>query len=272
MSIKILIDLGADVNAEVIQGKFAFSCGETALHSAIHGNNAAVVKVLLANKADASIGDKHGNTVLHLSTFKRSFNISRLLIVSGCEVNARNSRGKTPLHLAVSRNDADVVKVLLKSNADPNIQDTWRNTALHISTNAEFSDIFSGLLIDSDCSTNLKNWEGKTPLDVKPFSLRFGESPEVKASKVYASQKNPLGEIFDENKDEDKDDAWMKLQTVSSSVVGKLKEQRTKRNLVFLLKKLRELSSGEGFEPGATRKRLTDWTQLDVKAFLSSFY
>ena len=203
MSIKILIDPGSDVNAEVIQGKFAFCCGGTALHTAIRGNNAAVVKVLLANKVDANIGDKHGNTVLHSSTSKRFFNISRLLIDSGCEVNARNSRGKTPLHLAVSRNDADVVEVSLKSNSDPDFQDTWRNTVLHISTNAEFSDI-SRLLIDSGCSTNLKNWEGKTPLDVKPFSLRFGETPEVKASKVYASQKNPL----------DKIQFWMKIKVM----------------------------------------------------------
>ena len=188
MSVKILIDLGSDVNAEVIQGKFAFFCGGTALPTAIHGNNAAVVKVLLANKADANIGDKHGNTGLHSFTSKQIF------------------------------------------------------MTLHISTNAEFSDI-SRLLIDSGCSTNLKNWEGKTPLDVKPFSPRFGESPEVKASKVYASQKNPLDEILDENKDEDKDVAWLKLRTVSSSAVGKLKEQRTKRNLVFPFKKLRELSS-----------------------------
>ena len=269
-SIKTLIDLGADVNAQVIQGKFAFFYGGTALHTAIHGNNAAVVEVLLANMADPNIGDKHGNTALHSSTYKRFFHISRLLMDFGCEINARNSRGKTPLHLAVSRNDADIVEVLLKNKADPNIQDSWRNTALHLSTIAEFSDI-SQLLIDSGCSTNLKNWEGKTPLDVKPFSLRFGESPEVKARKVNTSQKNTLDEIFDETKDEEKDDPWMKLPTVSSSVAGKLKEQKTTRNLVFLLKTLRELSSNEGSEPGATWKRLIDWTALDLKAFLSSF-
>ena len=55
LSIKTLIDLGADVNARTFQeSTFGFR-SDTALRSAIHGNNANVVKVLLANKADANI-------------------------------------------------------------------------------------------------------------------------------------------------------------------------------------------------------------------------
>ena len=68
LSIKTLIDLGADVNAQTFQESTLGFCSGTALLSAIHGNNAAVVKVLLANKADANIADLEGNTVLHLST------------------------------------------------------------------------------------------------------------------------------------------------------------------------------------------------------------
>ena len=110
LSVKTLIDLGADVNAQTIQDStFGGFNGGTALRSAICGNNAAVVEVLLANKADANIADQQGNTVLHASTSKSLSNISQLLVDSGCKINRRNNRGETPLHSAVRGNNvADV--------------------------------------------------------------------------------------------------------------------------------------------------------------------
>ncbi|XP_074623327.1 uncharacterized protein LOC141881446 [Acropora palmata] len=141
LSIKTLIDLGADVNAQTFQETYSGFCSGTALRCAIHDNNAAVVKVLLENKVDANIADQQGNTVLHSSTSKRFFNISQLLIDSFCEINGRNNRGETPLHSAVlCKNIADV-KLLLRNNADANIQDNEGNTPLHISTREVFCDI-----------------------------------------------------------------------------------------------------------------------------------
>ena len=117
--------------------------------------------------------------------------------------------------------------------------------------------------MDCGCNTNLKNWEGKTALDLKP-SLHFGKSPEIKASKVYVSQKNPRHGIFHGIKDEGKDDSWMRPPTASSPVVGKLREQSTTR---FPLKKRRALSASEEPELGASRKSEIDRTPLDVEPF-----
>ncbi|XP_044179068.1 ankyrin-3-like, partial [Acropora millepora] len=163
LSIKTLIDLGADVNAQTFQEKYCDFCSGTALRSAIHGNNAAVVKVLLANKADANIADQQGNTVLHLSTSKRFFNISQLLIDSGCKINGRNNSGETSLHSAVYGKNVADVKFLLRNNADANIQDNQGNTLLHISTREGLCDI-SQLLVDSGCKINGENNRGETPL------------------------------------------------------------------------------------------------------------
>ena len=163
LSIKTLIDLGADVNTQTFQGSRFGLCGSIALDSAIHGNNVAVVKELLANDANANIADQHGNTVLHSSTFKRFFNISQLLIDSDSEINAGNSNGETPLYCAVLGKNVAVVKFLLKKNADTNIQDRLGNTPLHLSTLAGFSNI-SQLLIDSGCKINGRNNRGETPL------------------------------------------------------------------------------------------------------------
>ena len=163
LSIKTLIDLGADVNTQTFQGSSFGFCGSTALDSAIHGNNVAVVNVLLANNADVNIFDQQGNTLLHSSTFKRFFYISQLLIESGAEINVGNNNGETPLYCAVLGKNVADVKLLLKKNADANIRDTSGNTPLHISLAQGFSNI-SQLLIDSGCKINGRNNSGETPL------------------------------------------------------------------------------------------------------------
>ena len=141
LSIETLIDLGADVNAEAfVDSTFCF-CGSTALQSAIHGNNAAVVKLLLANEVDVNIGDQQGNTALHSSTSKQFCYISQLLIDSGCEINGSNNRGETPLYSAVRGNNIADVQLLLKNKADANFKGTLGNTPLHVSTDKGFSDI-----------------------------------------------------------------------------------------------------------------------------------
>ena len=236
--------------------------GKTPLHLAVRRNDADVVEVLLSNKADPNIEDSCGNTTLHISANAGFTDISKLLIDSGCKINERRKDGKTPLYLAVhGRNVADAA-LLLKNKADVNIQDRWGNTPLHISM-FEGLSYFSQMLMDCGCNTNLKNWEGKTALDLKP-SLHFGKSPEIKASKVYVSQKNPRHDIFHGIKDEGKDDSWMRPPTASSPVVGKLREQSTTR---FPLKKRRALSSSEESELGASRKSEIDRTPLDVEPF-----
>ena len=163
LSIKTLIDLGADVNAQTSQESNICFCGRTALFSAIHGNNVNVVKMLLSDKADANIADFRGNTVLHSSTSKGFFNISQLLIDSGCKVKGRNKMGETPLHSSVRGKNLAGVKLLLSNNADVNIQDNLGNTPLHISTREGLCDV-SQLLVDSGCKINVRNDYGKTPL------------------------------------------------------------------------------------------------------------
>ena len=160
LSIKTLIDLGADVNARTFrESNFALR-SDTALRSAIHGNNANVVKVLLADKVDTNIADFRGNTVLHSKGF---FNVSQLLIDSGCKINVINDDGETPLHSTVHGKNVADVKLLLKNNAEVNIKDSLGNTPLHISTREGLCNI-SQLLVDSGCKVNVRNKVGQTPL------------------------------------------------------------------------------------------------------------
>ena len=163
LSIITLIDLGADVSAQTSLFSRVYFWARTALHAAIHGNNAAVVKVLLANNADADVRDPEGNAPLHISSLRGFTNISQLLIDSGCVVNRGDCRGETPLHSAVRSNNLAHVELLLKNNANADVWDYSGNTPLHISTRERFTNI-SQLLIDSGCVVNRGDYEGETPL------------------------------------------------------------------------------------------------------------
>ncbi|XP_067020791.1 serine/threonine-protein phosphatase 6 regulatory ankyrin repeat subunit B-like isoform X2 [Acropora muricata] len=174
LSIKTLIDLGADVNAEAFVDRSCCFCGSTALHSAILGNNAAVVKVLLANEVNMNIGEQQGNTALHSSTSKKLSVISQLLIDAGSKINGSNDEGETPLYSAIRGNSKAVVQLLLKNNADANFQDRRRNIPLHLSSFKGFSEI-SQLLIDAGSKINGSNDEGETPL----YSAIRGNSKAV---------------------------------------------------------------------------------------------
>ena len=251
---QLLIDSGCLINARNYSD-------ELPLHSAVRNNNLAHVELLLKNNANADVRDYSGNTPLHISSLKGFTNISQLLIDSGCIVNGRNYRDETPLHSAVRSNNLAHVELLLKKNANGDVQDKWGDTPLHISTREGFSNI-SQLLIVSGCDENLKNKVGRTPLDVEPPFPGFGDLEEDKGSKEYA-----LSEIFrhrrllfksrpklsssqpSEPQDDDENYLWMGIQNVCAPVVCEGESG-------FLLKKQRELSSSEEYEPGATRKRL----------------
>ena len=114
--IKTLVDLGADVNVQRTDDKFA------PLSLAANWNNYMATNILLQYGADANTQDENRYTPLHCSARKGNFSVSKLLIESGCKVNMRGYKDITPLYLAAEKRHDHVVKLLLKSHADVNMQ------------------------------------------------------------------------------------------------------------------------------------------------------
>ena len=102
----------------------------------------------------------------------------------------------------------------------------------------------------------MKNWEGKTPLDLEPFFFYFspyllypGVSEEAKGNEAdaYASRKGIRRKSFVESAD-----PWMNQptrSTLSSPIVSKLKEQNPIEESGILLEERQELLSSEEPEP-----------------------
>jgi hypothetical protein len=98
----------ADANAEGIGG-------EPPLAIAAAAGNFAIVRALIAAKAEADDTDTHGRTALMVAT---NSDIARSLLDAGAQLDDVDAEGNSALCLAAANGRADVVSVLLGHGAD----------------------------------------------------------------------------------------------------------------------------------------------------------
>lgn len=132
--IKLLLDAGADVNAQSYDGK-------TALMGA--GGNLTVIKLLLDAGADVNAKSTDGRPALIFITdtsqplSQEGLNVVHVLLDKGADVNVK-TRHTTALMNASRAGDLEVVKALLDKGADVNARTMeYGHTALSVAANAE---------------------------------------------------------------------------------------------------------------------------------------
>ena len=112
---KLLVDLGADINSQCYSGAnvLMVSCSRYRI---------AVSRFLLDNGADHSATDNAGKTCLMKSV--KSPPLCRLLLDKGANVNVVDDRGCSPLWYAISCRSNGAVEILMEAGADClNVQD-----------------------------------------------------------------------------------------------------------------------------------------------------
>jgi hypothetical protein len=113
--------------------------GAPVLIVAAHRGYDAIVRLLIAHKADVNVKDSDGRTALFCS----SLSVMKVLIDAGADVDARVEkgdlyRGQTALMAAVADDDFERVKLLLRSHANVNAKLEDGRTVLML---AEGSDM-----------------------------------------------------------------------------------------------------------------------------------
>lgn len=113
---KVLIDKGADVNAQDVNGR-------TALSRAVNEEDDAMISLLLKAGARVDLVDKQKRTDLHSACMAKNHNpavVAALLSAAAtASIDRRDRSGRTALHMAIANGNVALVKTLLDAGADP---------------------------------------------------------------------------------------------------------------------------------------------------------
>ena len=153
--------------------------GTTALHWAVHLDNAALVDVLIQAGARVDVANRYDATPLLLACTNGSAAIIERLVKAGVDANRPFATGESPLMLAARGGRPEAVRVLLAHGADVNTRDSQSGqTALMWAAVRGSFDVVE-MLLDAGADVHVK-----TPAVVRenPNDIPFGsDQPPDKA-------------------------------------------------------------------------------------------
>jgi uncharacterized protein len=98
----------------------AVRAADIKLLDTVKKSDAAVVKTLLAQKADAKAAEVDGTTALHWASETGNVEIADMLLAAGADAKAANRYSITPMALAAEGGHAAVIERLIKAGVDVN--------------------------------------------------------------------------------------------------------------------------------------------------------
>ncbi|MBI2188356.1 MAG: ankyrin repeat domain-containing protein [Acidobacteria bacterium] len=116
------------------------------LADAAERRNTALVRTLLAARADVNTAQVDGMTALHWAVYHDEAEMAGLLVRSGANVNATNLYGVPPLSLAAMNGNGALVRLLLEAGADANASQPGGETVLMTAARAGSVDAVKALL------------------------------------------------------------------------------------------------------------------------------
>ena len=111
----LLLDAGADVNSQVVDGR-------SALHAAARCGCVEIVQALVrVDKVDVNVVGNDGFTPLHVACGHGNLGVACILVQLGAGVNTPSLLGHTPLHVACSRGHLGMAEWLVGCGANTHL-------------------------------------------------------------------------------------------------------------------------------------------------------
>ena len=117
-----------------------------ALHEAVSGGKAEVVKLLLRHGADQNRKDEYGQSLVMTAASNHHVDVLKQLIEAGADVNSPNQYRITPLAVAAEQGHLDEVNLLVAAGAKVNARDTAGGTALTVAILRGYKEIVAALI------------------------------------------------------------------------------------------------------------------------------
>lgn len=138
--VKALLASRVDVNVP-------YGDGATALHWAVHLDDATLVDLLVKSGARVNVANDLGVTPLYLSCTNRNGAMTERLLASGADPNATLHGGETVLMNCARTGSAQGVRALLARGANPNVREKAHDqTALMWAASERHSEAVAALL------------------------------------------------------------------------------------------------------------------------------
>jgi uncharacterized protein len=125
------------------------------------------VRICLKRGANPNERDRTNTTPLHWAVQEGFLSVARCLLKYGADVNAVDDGGFTALAIAAGGGRRDLVAELMKAGAAPNRRgfSNGNGTALHLACSWNRYEVVARLVQHPSIRLNLRDSDGKTPLD-----------------------------------------------------------------------------------------------------------
>jgi len=159
--IKILFEIGLNINDINRIYTKNYSDGETLLMRACKENQKELVKLVLEHEANANEKSKFGNTPLMYACENNCEEIVKLLVELHCDINARNKLGLSALDKTCMSNNYSIFKYLIESGASiDRSHDKFKKTLLMMA--CEYGNFeMVKYLVENENDTNIHSTDAK---------------------------------------------------------------------------------------------------------------
>ena len=181
--------------------------------------DAAAVRSLLQQGADANVAEGDGMTALHWAAEHGDRDLAALLIESGASPRAETRIGRhTPLHLAAKSGQAAVARLLVAANADVSALTTTGAAPLHFAAASGSAETIT-ILLDRGADVNVREpqW-GQTPL---MFAAAAGRTAAVKVLLARGADVRATATVVDISARNQKDSAESRQRNARVAAIQK---------------------------------------------------